>query len=44
MVAPCEKDDLFNQILARNKGRFIYIARQYASTNEVMDLYQEIVS
>jgi RNA polymerase sigma factor (sigma-70 family) len=44
VVAPLDKDDLFNQILARNKGRFIFIARQYASTDEIMDLYQEIVS
>ena len=42
MVAPTEKEDLFNRILARIKGRFLFIARQYASADEVADLYQEI--
>ena len=43
MLAPTEKEDLFNQILARNKGRFLFIARQYASADEAADLYQEIL-
>ena len=43
MVAPTEKEDLFDRVLAQNKGRFLFIARQYASANEVVDLYQEIV-
>ncbi len=43
MVAPTDKEDLFNQILAQNKRRFLFIARQYASTGEVGDLYQEIL-
>jgi RNA polymerase sigma-70 factor (ECF subfamily) len=43
VVAPTEKEDLFDQILARNKGRFLFIARQYASADEVVDLYQEIL-
>ncbi len=43
MVAPDEKEDLFDRILARNKGRFLFIARQYASTGEAADLYQEIL-
>ncbi len=43
MVAPAEKEDLFNRILARNKGHFLFIARQYASNSEVVDLYQEIL-
>ncbi len=43
MVGPSEKEDLFNQILARNKGRFLFMARQYASAGEAADLYQEIL-
>jgi len=43
VVAPTEKEDLFDRVLAQNKGRFLFIARQYASANEVVDLYQEIV-
>ncbi len=43
MVAPSEKEDLFDRVLARNKGRFLFIARQYAPSSDVMDLYQEIL-
>ncbi len=43
MVAPTEKKDLFDRIFAQNKGRFLFIARQYASASEVADLYQEIL-
>jgi RNA polymerase sigma-70 factor, ECF subfamily len=43
VIATIEKEDLFNQVLAQNKGRFLFIARQYASISEAQDLYQEIV-
>jgi RNA polymerase sigma-70 factor (ECF subfamily) len=43
VVAPAEKEDLFNKVLTRNKGRFLFIARQYAFTDEAVDLYQEIL-
>jgi RNA polymerase sigma-70 factor (ECF subfamily) len=43
VVAPSEKEDLFDRVLNLNKGRFLFIARQYASPNEVADLYQDIL-
>jgi RNA polymerase sigma-70 factor, ECF subfamily len=42
VIVPIEKEDIFHRILAQNKGRFLFIAQQYASADEVMDLYQEI--
>jgi RNA polymerase sigma-70 factor, ECF subfamily len=41
--APTEKEDLFAQVLVRNKGHFLFIAQQYASANDVQDLYNEIL-
>jgi RNA polymerase sigma factor (sigma-70 family) len=43
MVTPVEKEDQLNQIINRNKDRFLFIAQQYASTNDVQDLYHEIL-
>ena len=43
MVAPAEKEDLFDPVLNLDKGRFLFIARQYACPDEVVDLYQEIL-
>jgi hypothetical protein len=39
VVAPFEMEDRFDQVLARNKGRLLLIARQYASINEVWDIW-----
>ena len=43
MVAPTRKQDMFDRVLAQNDVRFHFIAQQYASTSEVLDLYQEIL-
>lgn len=43
MGAPTGKPDLFDQILAQKDGLFRSIARRYASPNEAVDLYQEIL-
>jgi RNA polymerase sigma-70 factor (ECF subfamily) len=43
VVAPTEKEDLLDRILARDKGRFLSIARQYAPAGEAVDLYQQIL-
>jgi RNA polymerase sigma factor (sigma-70 family) len=42
VIAPSEKEDIFNRIIATNQGRFRYIAQKYAPADEAMDLFQEI--
>jgi RNA polymerase sigma-70 factor, ECF subfamily len=42
VIAPIENEDLFNQVIVRNKGHFLFIAGKFAPSDEVMDLYQEI--
>ena len=34
---------MFDRVLAQNDVRVHFIAQQYASTSEVLDLYQEIL-
>jgi RNA polymerase sigma factor (sigma-70 family) len=42
VIAPSEKEDIFNRITAENQERLHYIAQKYAPAGEVMDLSQEI--
>jgi RNA polymerase sigma factor (sigma-70 family) len=41
--ARTKKDDLFAQVIVRNKVHFLFIAQQYTPANDVQDLYQEIL-
>jgi DNA-directed RNA polymerase specialized sigma24 family protein len=43
VVAEAEKQDLFNQVIIRNKGHFLFMAENWASANDEQDLYQEII-
>ena len=42
MAALPGKEELYDRILARSKGRFLFIAQQYAPAGEAADLFQEI--
>jgi RNA polymerase sigma factor (sigma-70 family) len=43
VVAPTEKQDLFNQVIDQNKAHFHFLIKKYAHANDVQDLYQEIM-
>jgi RNA polymerase sigma factor (sigma-70 family) len=44
ILAPIEKEELINRIIAENNRQLLSIAREYAAPpDEVMDLYQDFV-